>query len=338
LTVAYHGASVVLRGSVSGQGFSRRAAPECNRSNRIEKGLRYDPRVASVRSGLLFILLVLALAFSVFWWRQARSQPAQERRWPTIVELAIGFITDFLDTLGVGSFATTATLFRATQRVPDRVLPGTMNVGHALPTVLQASIYIAAIDVDVITLATLIVASMCGAYFGARWVAGLSERAVRIGVGCALLVAALLLVARLQGLLPSGGDALGLSGIGLGVGVLGNLLLGALMTLGIGLYAPCMIMVALLGMNPKTAFPIMMGSCAFLMLIAAPRFVRSDSYAARPALGLTLGGLPGVWIAAEIVRELELTTVRWLVLAIVTYTALSLLFAARLKTNEPSTQ
>ena len=111
--------------------------------------------------------------------------------------------------------------------------------------------------------------------------------------------------------------------------MLGNALLGALMTLGIGLYAPCMIMVALLGMNPKTAFPIMMGSCAFLMLIAAPRFVRSQTYAARPALGLTLGGLPGVWIAAEVVRELALDTVRWLVLIVVCYTALSLLRAAR---------
>ncbi|MEY4582584.1 MAG: hypothetical protein RL701_7287, partial [Pseudomonadota bacterium] len=135
--------------------------------------------------------------------------------------------------------------------------------------------------------------------------------------------------AQMQGFLPGGGSALGLHGVTLAVAVLGNLLLGALMTMGIGLYAPCMLMVSLLGADPKAAFPIMMGSCAFLMLIAAPRFVSTRSYSARPALGLALGGLPAVWIAATIVRELALNQVRWLVLIVVLYTAFSLLRAAR---------
>ena len=289
--------------------------------------------MSALRTSLLAALLVLAVGFAAFWLATLRGywrQSVQDHR-PSALELGIGFITDFLDTLGVGSFATTASLFRATKLVPDRVLPGTMNVGHVLPTALQALIYIAAIDVDVITLVAMIGASMLGAYFGAGWVARLTERAVRIGVGCALLAAALLILARLVELLPAGSDALGLTGIWLGAGVLGNFVLGALMTLGIGLYAPCMILVALLGMNPRTAFPIMMGSCAFLMLIAAPRFVRSQSYAPRQALGLALGGLPGVWIAAKLVREMDLTTVRWLVLIVVTGTAMSLLRAARLR-------
>ena len=286
--------------------------------------------MSALRTSLLAVLVLLSLGFASFWlaalrqhWRRSR-----EVRRPSALELGIGFVTDFLDTLGVGSFATTASLFRAAKLVPDRVLPGTMNVGHVLPTALQALIYIAAIDVDVVTLVAMIAASMLGAYFGAGWVARSSERAVRVGVGCALLAAALLILARLLELLPAGSDAQGLSGIWLGAGVLGNFVLGALMTLGIGLYAPCMILVALLGMNPRTAFPIMMGSCAFLMLIAGPRFVRSESYAPRPALGLALGGLPGVWIAAKLVREMDLTTVRWLVLIVVTWTAASLLYAA----------
>lgn len=288
-----------------------------------------------VRSLLLGLLLSIALAFTIFWIRALRAHtgPRALRR-PRPLELAIGFLTDFLDTLGVGSFATTAALYRATRLVPDRELPGTLNVGHALPTVLQAVIYISAIEVDVLTLVAMIAAAMVGAFFGAGWVSGWSERRVRIGVGLALLVAASLMLGQLSGLWARAGasaDALGLRGGWLVLGVLGNLLLGVLMTMGIGLYAPCMLLVAALGMNPKTAFPIMMGSCAFLMLIAAPRFVRSGSYASMPALGLALGGLPGVWIAAKLVTSLELESVRYLVLIVVAYTAASLLWAARHK-------
>jgi len=108
-----------------------------------------------------------------------------------------------------------------------------------------------------------------------------------------------------------------------------NFMLGSLMTLGIGLYAPCMIVVCLLGMNPKAAFPIMMGSCAFLMPVASARFVRERAFDVRAALGLLLGGIPAVLIAAFLVKSLPLTAVRWLVVVVVIYTAVTLLMAAR---------
>jgi uncharacterized membrane protein YfcA len=125
-----------------------------------------------------------------------------------------------------------------------------------------------------------------------------------------------------------GGEAVGVQGARLGVGVGGNFALGALMTLGIGLYAPCMILVSLLGMSPKVAFPIMMGSCAFLMPVGSMRFIRKDCYALRPALGLAIGGIPGVLLAAFIVKSLPLGAVRWLVIVVVVYTALSMLRSA----------
>ena len=129
--------------------------------------------------------------------------------------------------------------------------------------------------------------------------------------------------------MPGGGTALGLDGTRLIVGCVINFMLGALMTLGIGLYAPCMIMVSLLGMDPTAAFPIMMGSCAFLMPTASMRFIRRDKYDLRAALGLALGGIPAVLIAAFIVRSLPLDYVRWLVVAVVVYTAAVLLRSAR---------
>jgi len=291
-----------------------------------------------VRWSLLGTLLVVALAFVVFVVTRARrvreGEGEGERSqlglsWPGWPRVAVGFVTDFLDTLGIGSFATTTSLFRAFQLVPDRQVPGTLNVGHALPTVLQAFIYISVIEVDVWTLVAMISSAVVGAHFGARWVTRWSERSVRLAVGSALIIAALLMLGSMYGFLPAGGVALGLRGVPLVVGVLGNLLLGSLMTFGIGLYGPCMMLVALLGMNPRAAFPIMMGSCAFLMPIASPQFVRSASYEPRAAWGLTLGGLPAVWIAAKIVRELDLSSLRLGVLFVVLYTAFATLRAAR---------
>jgi uncharacterized membrane protein YfcA len=272
-------------------------------------------------------LALLALCFSGLWVLSLRRETGRRR--PGLIELGIGFLTDFLDTLGIGSFATTTTLYRWRSLVGDRELPGTLNVGHAIPTALQAFIYISAIEVEIGTLIALIAASVLGAWFGAGWVARWPERQVRFGMGFALLAAACLILARLFGWLPPGSDQLGLRGGLLVAGVIGNFLLGVLMTLGIGLYAPCMILVALLGMNPKAAFPIMMGSCAFLMPFAGLRFVRARSYSAPAALGLCFGGLPAVWIAAYLVKELALDTLRWLVVIVVAYTAVSLLRAAR---------
>ena len=284
------------------------------------------------RSTLLFALVLAALAFCGLWFvqlRERRAEHSDERLFPGPIALGIGFISDFFDTLGISSFATSTAMFRSAKVVPDRQLPGTLNVGHTLPTVLQALIYIVLIEVDFLTLTTMIGASMLGAALGANAVARLSERGVRLGMGLALVLAAALIVARQQGLLPGGSDALALRGAWLAAGLLGNFVLGALMTLGIGLYAPCMILVSLLGMNPKAAFPIMMGSCAFLMPVASRAFLKQAAYQPRAALGLAIGGLPAVWIAANIVKELELATMRWLVLAVVLYTGVSLLLAAR---------
>ena len=283
--------------------------------------------MALAKLALLIPLALLGAGFAGFWRRVWRSQPAAAGL-PGALECAIGFVTDFLDTLGIGSFATTSTWYRLRGLVPDRLLPGTMNVGHALPTIVQALIYIVIIEVDALTLSLLIAASVAGAYLGAARVAHWPVRRVQLGMGLALLAASTLLLLRLLSLLPEGSDATALAGGPLLLGVLGNFVLGALMTAGVGLYGPCMIMVALLGMNPKAAFPIMMGSCAFLMPVASLRFVRTGSYAPTAALGLTLGGIPGVLIAAYVVRELPLDALRWLVLGVALYTSQALLRAA----------
>jgi uncharacterized membrane protein YfcA len=151
---------------------------------------------------------------------------------------------------------------------------------------------------------------------------------VQVGMGIALLAAAGFMLHSQLSADPAGGADVGVTGVKLGIAVAANFLLGALMTLGIGLFAPCMILITLLGMNPKVAFPIMMGSCAFLMPTGSVRFIREQSYNLKSALGLAFGGIPGVLIAAYIVKELSLKTVKWLVIVVVVYTAAMMLRSA----------
>jgi len=277
---------------------------------------------------LLFLALgAVALVFLAAWVRTARR--SGERAQPGPLALAIGFVTNFFDTLGIGSFAPTTSIWKLKGVVRDEQIPGTLNVGHALPTILQAFIFIAIVQVEMTTLIGMIAASVAGAWLGAGLVAAWPRRRVQAGMGIALLAAASFFAMTNLGLFPAGGATLGLRSPLLWAGIVGNFALGALMTLGIGLYAPCMILVALLGMDPRAAFPIMMGSCAFLMPIGGLRFVARGSYSLRAAVGLAIGGIPAVMIAAFVVKSLPLTYLRWLVFAVVLYTAVAMLRSAR---------
>lgn len=291
---------------------------------------------ASGTTWVLVGLLILAtIPFSVVWGRSLRGRAERgggdRRTVPSTSEVLVGVCTDFFDTLGIGSFATTTSLYRllrARIRVPDRVIPGTLNVGHTIPTLAQALIYIAIVRVEPWTLTLMIGGALLGAWWGSGVVARWPVRPIRLGLGASLVAAAALILAQQLHGVPGGGDALGLRGGRLAVGVACNVALGAFMTLGIGLYGPCMMLVSILGMNPIAAFPIMMGSCAFLMPVAGARFIARDAYVPSAALGLALGGTPAVLVAAWLVRSLPLNTVRWLVIPVVGYAAVQMLNAA----------
>ncbi len=287
--------------------------------------------------GLLVALSGFATFYLVSLWNAVTKAKPKD----TVLELGTGFVTNFFDTLGIGSFAPTTAIFKFFKIVPDRLIPGTLNVGHTVPTIAQAFIFTATIDVDPKTLIFMIIAAVAGAWLGAGIVARWPKRYVQIGMGSALIVAAMIFAWRnlvesgyLSGegaTLVTGGAGAGtldLQGMKLVIGLVGNFLLGALMTLGIGLYAPCMILVGLLGMNAKAAFPIMMSSCAFLMPVSTAKFVKQDAYSLRPAMALAIAGLPAVLIAALIIKEMDLIKVRWLVVGVVFVAASMMLRSA----------
>ena len=248
---------------------------------------------------------------------------------PSPALTAVGFVTNFFDTLGIGSYASTTSIYKVFRMVPDHRIPGTLLVGHMWPTVAQAVIYITIIQVEMPSLLLLIGASILGSWLGAGVVSAWPKRKIQIGMGLALLGAAGLMLAKALHFLPSGGDTLGLAGWRMAVGLIGNFTFGALMNLGIGAYAPSLILFGFLGMNLKAIFPIMMGSCAFIMPTSGIRFIGRGSYASRAALGLALGGVPGVLLAAYVVRELPVEYLLWLVIAVATYSALAMLRSAR---------
>ncbi len=289
---------------------------------------------------LLGSLVASGLLLASRWRSAARaasfSSSSAGTALPTVPQLLIGFGTNFFDTLGIGSFATTTALFRLFGLVPDELIPGTLMVGHTLPVVTQALFFITVVRVDPWQLTMLIATCVAGAWIGAGVVASLPRRAVQLGMGSALAVAAAFMLIGLAGWLPAGGAAFALTPRAFVVALPLNFLFGMLLNLGIGNYAPSLVLFSLLGMDPRAAFPIMMGSGAFAASAAGVRFVSAGRLHWRAALGLTLGGIPGVIVAAWLVRSLPLGVLRWLVVVVVAYASATLLRAGLKETGPAS--
>lgn len=278
------------------------------------------------KAGLLIALLIAHGLFLVGWLRTARRDQLRER--PRLGDTLIGFVTGFFDTLGIGSFAPTTALFKFRGRPADELIPGTLNVGFSPAALLETVLFVTAVTVQPLLLICMIASATAGAWLGAGVVSRMSRRRIQLFMGVALLIAAVFFVMHNLGAFPLGGEAMGLQGWRFVVAVAVNFVLGALMCIGIGNYAPSMIVLYLLGMHPIAAFPIMMGSDGILQPVASLGFFRSGRFAQGPALGLVIGGCVGVLIAFYIVKQLPLTALRWLVIVVVTYAAVSMLRSA----------
>jgi len=234
----------------------------------------------------------------------------------------IGFVVNFFDVLGIGAFAPQTALLKFTKQTEDRVLPGTLNVSNTIPVLIQALIFIQIVEVEPITLISMLLSAAAGAILGAGIVAKLPVRKIQLTMGFALLVTAFFMLSGQMQWIQSGGEAIGLTGWKLALAVGTNFILGAFMTVGIGLYAPCMALVYALGMSPLVAFPIMMGSCAFLMPPASAKFIKEGAYNRKASVSMAIPGIIAVLIAAFLVKSLPLNTLRWVVIVVIIYTSL----------------
>ncbi len=302
----------------------------------------------SAKAGLLIALVLVNIAFIIGWIWAVRRHRLRGR--PDLPDIGIGCLTTFLDTLGIGSFAPTTALFKFRGRPADELIPGTLNVGLNPAAFLETVLFVSAVTVQPSLLVCMVAAATGGAWLGAGVVSRMPRRSIQRFMGVALLIAAFFFAMRnlhelsvqhgnfahFLDIFPPGGEAFGLGGWRFIVAVIVSFVLGALMCIGIGNYAPLMILLALLGMHPLAAFPIMMASDGMLQPVASLGFFRSGRFAHTAALGLTAGSFVGVLVAFYIVKSLPLTTMRWLITAVVAYAAVAMLRSARARTSAES--
>jgi len=290
--------------------------------------------VNAAEIAVLVVLVAGNAAFVVGWLWAVRRHRLSGRPGP--VDIGIGCLTTFLDTLGIGSFAPTTALFKFRGRPRDELIPGTLNVGLNAAGFLETVLFITAVKVQPVLLASMVATATVGAWLGAGVVSRMPRRSIQLFMGVALLIAATFFAMKNLGAFPPGGEAFALPGWRFAVAVTVSFMLGALMCIGIGNYAPLMILLALLGMHPLAAFPIMMASDGVLQPVASIAFFRTGRFAHVPALGLTLGSFVGVLAAFYLVNRLDVSIMRWLVTAVVTYAAVVMLLSARVRGTVPA--
>ena len=273
---------------------------------------------------LRIALIIFVIASGAYFIKDLMAHKDEIKGGKPIALALIGCITNLLDTWGIGSYATTQAGFKFTKSSEDLTVPGTLNVGDTFPVTLEALLFFGFVDIDPLTLVLMLAASIIGALVGAGIVCKWNLKMVRLGLGVGLLILAIVLACKNAGVGPFGvsGEALGLTGIKLVIGIVVNFFLGALMMIGVGLYAPCMALCAALGMNIGTAFPIMMGSCAFLMNAACFKFIKEGRYDRRASLYLAVFGCIGVVIAYKVACFFSLKTLTYIICCVMVYTSI----------------
>ena len=286
-------------------------------------------------------LCVIGIILNVFlMWRKDKELRANPEKDPVIglngeeqwqeqkkhmIPTAItGFVANFLDTLGIGSFAPSSAAFKLTRSVDDVLVPGTLNVGDTVPVCVEAFLFFGLVEMDVLTLVLMLVASVAGSILMASIVSKFDRKKVRYTLFIGLFILATVILMKVLGVGPFGtvGTELGLSGIKLVIAVVGNFIFGALMSIGVGLYAPCMAMVLALGMDAGCAFPAMMGSCAYLMAFGnGPKFIKEGRYDMVASWTQAIFGALGVYVAYAFVKSLPLDVLTKIIVAIVYLTA-----------------
>jgi uncharacterized membrane protein YfcA len=289
----------------------------------------------------MLIALLVPLGLATLGFAMILVRAAFKRRaTPTLESIVLGAITNFFDTLGIGSFAPTTAWFKFRKLVPDRLIPPTMLVGHGLPTLAEAIIFLIllGVGVDPILLVGCMISILMGGLLGVHLVTKSRVWVIQLVVAGALVVAAAAYGATNLHMMPGGGTASSLP-LGLTVtAIVANFIFGILLNYGVGNYAPTLVMLSLMGMDPRLAFPIMAGGASLVVAGAGARHIAIGQIDLRIVIGMAIGGVPAVLVAALIVKSMPIEMLRWLVVVVVLYAAAIMLRAALLgRRDEPLT-
>jgi uncharacterized membrane protein YfcA len=271
---------------------------------------------------LVALLVPLILAILLFTFVLARAAIADGAT-PTLESIGLGAVVSFFDTLGIGSFAPTTAWLKFRKLVPDRLLPPTMLVGLSPPAMAESVIFLILLGVmvDPVLLFGCAVAVLLGGLVGAPLVARAQVWIVQLVVAIGLVLAAIAYAATNLHLMPGGGTASSLSMELTIAAIAANFVFGVLLNFGVGNYAPTLVTLSLMGMNPRLVFPIMAAGAAMMGAGACVRHIQMRNVDMRIVVGLGIGGVPAVLVAAFLVKEMPLDILRWLVIVVVLYAA-----------------
>jgi len=271
---------------------------------------------------LIALLIPIGLAMLLFGYFLVRAA-VEQGAMPRLEATLVGAIVCFFDTLGIGSFATTTAWLKFRKLVPDRLIPPTMLVGLTPPSMAESIIFLVLLGVlvDPVLLVGCVIALLIGGLLGAPLVARTRVWLVQTVVGIALLLAAAAYAMTNLHLFPGGGTANSLP-LGLMiVAIAANFGFGVLVNFGVGNFAPTLVMLSLMGMDPRLCFPIMAAGAAITGAGASVRHIKIAQIDLRIVLGLAIGGIPAVLVAALLVKSMPLELLRWLVIVVVLYAA-----------------
>jgi uncharacterized membrane protein YfcA len=280
---------------------------------------------------LIALLVPLVLAILLFTFVLARAAIA-ERAVPNPESVLLGAVVSFFDTLGIGSFAPTTAWMKFRKMVPDRLLPPTMLVGLTPPAMAESVIFLIllGVKVDPALLFGCAIAVLLGGLLGAPLVARARVWIVQLVVAIGLLLAAIAYGMTNLHLFPGGGTAAGLPLTLTILAIAANFAFGVLLNFGVGNYAPTLVTLSLMGMDPRLIFPIMAAGAAVMGAGACVRHIQMGQMNLKIVVGLAIGGIPAVLVAAFIVKTMPLQLLRWLVIVVVLYAAAVMLRAALL--------
>ena len=271
---------------------------------------------------LIAILLMLGLAVLLYGAALLRAALAA-RVAPKAEAVALGAVVNFFDALGIGSFAPTTAWFKFRRMVPDRLIPQTMLVGLTPPSIAESIVFLALLGVMVepVLLFGCVVATFAGGMIGVRLVNRASVWIVQAVVTVGLVLAATAYLMSNLHLFPAGGTATGLPPIPMAIAIVASFGFGVLANFGVGNFAPTLVMLSLMGMDPRLCFPIMATGASLMGVGASVSHIKVGEIDLRVVLGLALGGIPAVLVAALIVKEMPIEALRWLVFVVVVYAA-----------------
>ncbi|MEG1779517.1 MAG: sulfite exporter TauE/SafE family protein [Oscillospiraceae bacterium] len=278
--------------------------------------------------------ILCASCFGFALVRKAKAHPEMISKKSTMGLGAVIGGTMFFDALGIGGNAPQTALFKIFKLVPDRLIPGTLNTCTLIPCTIETLLFVTLVKVDPITLVCLIIAVAGGAALGAKYVSHFPVKPIQIILGCALIIVAIIMTCRQIGLWPAGGNAIGIYGWKLFASIAIFFVFGLCAAAGIGVYAPMMAVCYAMGMNPRSAFPIMFGGYTFLMPAAGFRFLKEGALDMKANLVGQIAGTIGVILAVFLVKELPLYVLTWIVICVLLYTSVMMFFSAFKKKKE----